>query len=91
MNFNLLQKQQFNKQQKNTCDLIRNKIVDKIIDVSKASQQINSQTVVNELHKEILQVRQISSEERQKLINDSRLIFQYNNRILKTKITQYID
>lgn len=91
MNFNLLQKQQFNKQQKNTCDLIRNKIVDKIIDVSKASQQINSQTVVNELHKEILQVRQISSEETQKLINDSRLIFQYNNRILKTKITQYID
>ena len=55
-------------------DLIGNKIADKIKKVSKTSQQNNSETVANEHDKEIPKERCISSEERQKIIDDLRLI-----------------
>ena len=53
-----------------TTDLIGNKIADKITLVSKTSPENNS--VINE--KEILKERYISPEERQKIIDDLRLI-----------------
>ena len=51
-------------------DLIENKIADKITRVSKASSQNNFETNENE----ILRERYISPEERQKIIDDLRLI-----------------
>ena len=51
-----------------------NKIVDKITKVQKNSQQNNSETVTDEHDKEIPTERYISPEERQKIINDLRLI-----------------
>ena len=57
-----------------TGDLIGNKIVDRITKVSKNSQQNNSDKVTNEHGKEIPKERYISPEERQKIIEDLRLI-----------------
>ena len=61
-----------------TDDLIGNKIPSKIIEVSKNSQQNNSETVINkhdkEIPKEIPKERYISPEQRQKIIDNSRLI-----------------
>ena len=54
--------------QKATGDLISNKIADKITQVSKTSPPNNSQLVINEIE------RYISPEERQKIIDDLRLI-----------------
>ena len=53
-----------------TGDLIRNKIADEISRVSKKSPQNNSETN----QKEILRERYISPEQRQKIIDDLRLI-----------------
>ena len=53
-----------------TGDLIRNKIADEISRVSKTSPQNNSETN----QKEILRERYISPEQRQKIIDDLRLI-----------------
>ena len=57
-----------------TGDLIGNKIVDKITRVSKNSQQNHSETATNEYNKEIPKERYIPPEERQKIIDDLRLI-----------------
>ena len=57
-----------------TDDMIRNKIADKITKVLKNSQQNNSEIVANENDKEIPEVRCISPEKRQKIIDDLRLI-----------------
>ena len=57
-----------------TADLICNKIANKITGLSKDSQQNNSQTVTNDDHKEIPKERYITLEERQKYIDDLRLI-----------------
>ena len=57
-----------------TGDLIGNKITDKITKVSKNSHQNTSETVTNEHNKEIPKERYISSEERQKIIDNLRLI-----------------
>ena len=57
-----------------TVDLIGNKIANKITKISKTSQQNNSETVSNEHDKEITKERYISPEERQKIIDDLRLI-----------------
>ena len=54
--------------------MIDNKIANKITKVSKNSQQNNSETVTNENDKEIPKESCISPEERQKIINDLRLI-----------------
>ena len=62
-------------------DLIGNKIADKITKVSKNSQQSNSDTVANENDQEIPNERYISPEERQKIMDDLRLIWYYNNGI----------
>ena len=55
-------------------DLIRNKNADKITKVSRKSQQNNSETVTNEHDKEIPKERYLSPEERQKIIDDLKLI-----------------
>ena len=57
-----------------TGDLIGNKIADKITKVSKNSQQNNSETVTNDHDKETPNERYISPEERQKIIDNLRLI-----------------
>ena len=49
-------------------------MADKITKVSKTSQQNNSETVTNVYKKEIPKERYISPEERQKIIDDLRLI-----------------
>ena len=55
-------------------DLIGNKIVDKITKLSKKLQQNNSEIVTNEHYKEITKKRYISPEQRQKIIDNLRLI-----------------
>ena len=58
--------------------------------VSKNSQQNNSETVINEHDKEIPKERYISPEERQKTIDDLRLIKQYNATAKNNKfVRQY--
>ena len=57
-----------------TGDLIGTKIAVKITKVSKNSQQNNSEIVTNENDKEIPKKRYMSSEERQTIIDDLRLI-----------------
>ena len=55
-----------------TGDLNGNKITDKIIKVSKASQENNSKTVTNEHDKEKPKERYMSPDEIQKTIDDLR-------------------
>ena len=57
-----------------TGDLIGNKIANRITKVSKHSQQNNSERVTYEHDQEIPKERYISPEERQKIIDDMRLI-----------------
>ena len=57
-----------------TGDLIGNKIAERITKVSKNSQQINSETVINEHDQEIPKERYISPAGRQKIIDDLRLL-----------------
>ena len=57
-----------------TGDFIGNKIVDRITKVSKNSQQNNSEIVMNKHDKEISKERDISPDERQKIIDNLRLI-----------------
>ena len=66
-----------------TGDLTGNKIADKITKVSKNSQQNNSETAINENDKEIPKERYISPEAIQNIIDNLRLIYQYNNGISK--------
>ena len=57
-----------------TGDLIGNTITDKITKISKTSQRNNSGTVAKEHNKETPEERYIPSEERQKIIDDLRLV-----------------
>ena len=62
-----------------TSDLIGNQITDKITNVSRRSPHSNSETIESEIEntgfdKEIGQERYISPEERQKFIEDLRLM-----------------
>ena len=57
-----------------TGDLIGNKFADKITKISKNLQQNISETITNEHDKEIRKERYISPEERQKIIDDLRLM-----------------
>ena len=62
-----------------TADLISNKTANRITKASRTSPQNNSETVTNEaenieLDKEIPKERYISPEQRQKIIDDLRLI-----------------
>ena len=57
-----------------TDNLIGDKIFDKITKVSKTSQQNNPETTKNEDDEEIPKERYISPEERQKIIDDIRII-----------------
>ena len=57
-----------------TGDLIGNKIANKIAKVPRSSAQNNSETITNEHDKEIPKERYVSPEERQKIIDDLRLI-----------------
>ena len=54
--------------------MISNTIANRITKVSKISPQNNSETITNEHDKEIPKKRYISSEERQKIIDDLTLI-----------------
>ena len=68
-------KRAIQKTAKATDDLTRNlKITDKIIKVLRNSQQNNSETVPNGHYKEIPKERYISPEERQKIIDELRII-----------------
>ena len=73
MHLKLLQKEQLQNSRK-IIDLIRKRSSDKIT-VSRTSPQISSETVTNENDKEIPKERYISPEERQKIIDDLRLIW----------------
>ena len=55
-------------------DLIGNKTADKIIQVSRNSQQNNSETVTNENDNEISKERYLSPEKKQGMINDLKVI-----------------
>ena len=57
-----------------TGDLIGNKIADRITKVSRSSPQNNSETIINKHNKEIPKERYISPVEKQKVIDDLRLI-----------------
>ena len=57
-----------------TGDLIGKKIANRIAKVSRSSPQNNSETITNEHDKEITKERYISPEERQKVIDNIRLI-----------------
>ena len=57
-----------------TDGLIGNKIANKITNVSRRSPQNNSVTITNEHDKGIPKERYVSPEERQKVIDDLRLI-----------------
>ena len=57
-----------------TGDLISNKNTNRITKVSKSSVQSNSESIKNEHDQEISKERYISPEERQKIIDDLRLI-----------------
>ena len=61
--------------------MIGNKIANKIIKVSKNSQQIN--LVINENDKEIPKERYMSPEEREEVTDSFRLKYWYNNGISK--------
>ena len=66
----LLQKERFKKQQKQVVIYLEIKIADKIARASKPSPQNNSVTS----EEEIIRERYMSPEERQKIIDDLRLI-----------------
>ena len=57
-----------------TGDLIGNENADRITKLSKTSPQNNLETITNEHDKEIPKERYISPEERQKIIDELRLI-----------------
>ena len=57
-----------------TNDWIGNEIANKITRVSKNSQQNNSEAITNERNKEIHKERYIFPEERQKIIDDLRIV-----------------
>ena len=69
----LLQKGQFKTQQKQLVILL---VIKLLIELrkSKSSPQNNSKTIMNEHDNEILKERCISPEERQKIIDDLRLV-----------------
>ena len=54
--------------------MVGNKITDRLTKVSRSSLQNNSETNGNEHDKEILKERYTSPDERQKMIDDLRLI-----------------
>ena len=77
MRLKQLQKQCFEKQQK---QLVIWLVIKLLIKISKNSQQNNSKTVTNKLDKEIPKRRYIYPEERQEIIDELRLNY-YNNGI----------
>ena len=69
-----------------TINLIDNEIADRISKFSKNSQQNNLETVTNENDKEVPKERYVSSEDRQKIIDNLRFTYKsemYNNGISK--------
>ena len=73
MHLNLLQKV-IQETSEATGDLTENKIAGKVTKIPKTSQQNNSETITNEHHKEIPKERYLSPDERQKVVDDLRLI-----------------
>ena len=66
-----------------TGDLIGNKVADKITSVSKSAKELNNNDQTKEEDVEITthKKRYISPEERQQIIDELRLVKQYNNGI----------
>ena len=69
----LLQKTGIQKTAEATADLIGDKTANRIIEVSKNSQQIHSETVTNNHDEEMPKTRYISPEKRQEIIDNLRL------------------
>ena len=57
-----------------TGNLIASKIANKVTKVSRSSRENNSETIINKYDKEKPNERYISSEERQKIIDNLKLI-----------------
>ena len=72
--FEIASKRAIQKTAEGSGDLLGNKIATGITKVSKISPRNNSEIVSNEHAKEISKERYISPEERQKIIDDLRLI-----------------
>ena len=73
MRLNLLQKEQFKKEQKELMIWLRIKLLIKLQTLQKNSQQNNSDRVTNEDDKDIPNERYVSPEKRQEIIVDLRL------------------
>ena len=73
MSLNLLQKEQFKKEQKELMIWLRIKLLIKLQTLQKNSQQNNSDRVTNEDDKDIPNERYVSPEKRQEIIVDLRL------------------
>ena len=84
--FKTSSKRVFQKTAEATGDLTGIKIANKIMEVSKNSQQNNSETVTNEHDKEIPKDKCVSSEKRQN-ITDELTLKQYNN--VYQKVTKF--
>ena len=69
-----------------TGDFFGNKIADRITKVSTTSPHNNYETITNKCDKEKTNEKYISPKEKQYVINDLRLIQQYNNGISKSTI-----
>ena len=61
--------------------MIGNKIADKITNISKSSNELHSKTDENEI--EIAKEKYISPEKKLQIIDELRLVYKYNNGILK--------
>ena len=61
--------------------MIGNKIANKITNISKSSNKLHSKTVENEI--EIAKEKYISLEKKLQIIDELRLVYKYNNGILK--------
>ena len=74
MRFKTASKRVIQKKAEATADFIGNKIANRITDVFRASRQNNSETITNDSDIEIPKERYISPEEKQKIVDDVRLI-----------------
>ena len=61
--------------------MIGNKIADKITNISKSSNKLHSKTDENEI--EIAKEKYISLQKKLQIIDELRLVYKYNNGILK--------
>ena len=82
MRLKLLRKEQFKKTAETTCDLISNKVTDRITKVSRNSQENKSEKVTNEHDKVMPKKRYISPGERQDILkcDQNSIIIEYKKQ-----------